>query len=204
MSARLAVLLFSAFLLITFGCGAGHDAAGNGAPPNAQKAVGGQRVLACSVITSEEIQAVQGEALNETKGSDSTGEGLAVSHCVYLLPTYVKSLSLDVLRADQAGRGSDSIEKFWESRFRRRGTERGEEDERERGEEEEEEEGGAKPRPVEGIGEEAFWVGGRAKGVLYVREKGVVMTLSLGGAEDEATKIEKSKTLLLQALKRIN
>ena len=195
MKDSLKALLVSALLLAAAGCG-GQPEVKNGAP-------GGPRVLACSVLTGEEIQAVQGEAVKETKGSDTSTGGLAVSHCVYLLPTYTKSLSLDVLKEDAAGSGKGNIEKFWESRFHRSAQERDEEEERGEGRESEEEEGGAKPRPVEGVGDEAFWVGGSTKGVLYVREKGIVITLSLGGAEDEATKIKKSKALSLQALKRI-
>jgi hypothetical protein len=210
MSSSLAAILISAALLLAGGCTsqpAGQNGARRantpaaaGGTPRAAAATpdAGRRTLACSLLKSEEIQAVQGEAVKETKGSDSASEGLAVSHCVYLLPTYVKSLSLDIVRRDPAGSRVDSVEQFWAARFHR-----GEEGERERDREREGEEEGAKPRPVAGLGEEAFWVGGRAKGVLYIRQRGAVITLSLGGADDEATKISKSKTLLLQALKRI-
>ena len=198
MSSSLAAILISAALLLAAGC-TSQPAGQNGAR-RADTPAAAPRNLACSVLKSEEIQAVQGEAVKETKGSDSASEGLAVSHCVYLLPTYVKSLSLDVVRRDPAGSRVDSVEQFWAARFHRGEEGEGERDREPEGEKEEE---GAKPRPVADLGEEAFWVGGRAKGVLYVRQRGAVVTLSLGGADDEATKISKSKTLLLQALNRI-
>src|SRR5437870_1717856 len=38
---------------------------------------------ACAMLTSEEIQSIQGEALKEAKLSESSGNGLRVSQCFF-------------------------------------------------------------------------------------------------------------------------
>ena len=171
----------------------------------------GTNVLACRALSKEEIRAVQGEMVQETKGSDSTSGGLAVSHCVYLLPTYSKSLSLDITRAASLNSGHRAIEKFWETRFAESEEEREREQDSEkarvlepkRGGQREEEEVESKPRPVTGVGDEAFWVGSGVKGALYVRKGDAVFILSIGGAEAESTRIKKTTLLAQHALKRV-
>lgn len=186
----------------------------NAKPPATTKA----NIPACTALTSAEIESVQGEAVRETQGNNQTGGGLLISHCVYVLPTFNKSLSFDITRADQSSASKEALKKFWEIRFRQPPRREEEEEERERGEKREREEGSgkkseaerekekedkAKSRPVSGVGEEAFWVGGRIKGTLYVRSKDVVITLSLGGAEEDQAKIKKTSLLAQMALKRL-
>lgn len=170
-------------------------------------------IPACTALTSAEIEAVQGEAVRETQGNNQTGGGLLVSHCVYVLPTFNKSLSFDITRADSSSASKESLKKFWEIRFRQppRKEEEGErakkpesaEGRGKKGEGEKEKEENAQARPVSGVGEEAFWVGGRIKGTLYVRSRDVVIILSLGGADDDQTKIKKTSLLAQMALKRL-
>src|SRR2546423_162018 len=74
--------------------------------------------------------------------------------------------------------------------------------ERGRGEAAEEEEG-APPEPVSGIGDEAFWTGGRVGGALYVLKGNAFIRISVGGPGDEAAKIEKLKALARKALPRL-
>jgi hypothetical protein len=159
--------------------------------------------------------------------------GLAISHCVYLLPTYSKSLSLDIMRAAPSNAGSGALEKFWETRFEDGEKEREHEGEKARpasadreGEkarpasgsdrerkkarapsrsdrEREKEEMESKPLPVSGVGDEAFWVGSGVKGSLYVRSDGAVLILSIGGSEDESTRLKKTIQLAQHALNHI-
>ena len=42
---------------------------------------------ACSLLTSKEIEAIQGTALKDTKPSANSQGGLTVSQCYFLLPT---------------------------------------------------------------------------------------------------------------------
>ena len=205
MRTTLSSALFISFLLTTFGCAASR---------NAESRTGNQSAArACSLITSAEMEAVLGEPFRETRGNDRGGGGLSVSHCVYVLPTYSKSVSLDVTLNDSSSGSKDGIQKLWETRFRR-GTADEDEREKEREEAEErsehgtpgregEEEEAAKPRAVSGVGDEAFWVGNGRKGSLYVLSKDAVVIISLGGGEDESVKIKKSAALARQALKRL-
>ena len=59
------------------------------------------------------------------------------------------------------------------------------------------------PKRVRGVGDEAFWVGNRLAGSLYVRKGSAVLRVSVGGAGTEEEKIEKSKALAKRALKRL-
>ncbi|MGH9873137.1 MAG: hypothetical protein ACRD9S_11835 [Pyrinomonadaceae bacterium] len=219
------VILLASIFFFTPGCSSTPGAAAPPATstPSASSATASEakipNVAACTALSNEEILAVQGETVTETKGNDSTGRGLAVSHCVYLLPTYSKSLSLDITKAASSTAGDDVIEKFWETRFE--GSEKEREHERERdaekareartphvegrprSREREEEEMESKPRRVAGVGDEAFWVGSGVKGALYVRKGDAVFILSIGGAEPEAIRIKKTTVLAQHALKRI-
>ena len=211
---RLIVLLTS-ICLFTLGCSSTPGAA---APPTnavstasatSPAANNAPNVAACTTLSNEEILAVQGETVRETKGNDSTSEGLAVSHCVYLLPTYSKSLSLDITRAASLNGGHVAIEKFWETRFaepdeeRERNSEKARASEPKRGRDREDEEKEPRPRRVTGLGDEAFWVGSGVKGALYVRKGDAVLILSIGGAEAEPTRIMKTTALAQHALKRV-
>ena len=71
---------------------------------------------------------------------------------------------------------------------------------RARGEEEH-----APPKKISGVGDEAFWFGSRVGGALYVLkgEKDLFIRISVGGADNEETKINKSKALAQKALKRL-
>jgi len=145
---------------------------------------------ACALLTKEEIQAVQGEPFKETKPSQKSGSGLIVSQCYFELPTPVNSVVLTVTRKADGGR--DPSESWQETFHREKAPER----KKEEGEEKE-------PLKVEGIGDEAFWTGNRVGGALFVLKGNAYIRISVGGAGDQAAKIEKSKTLAASALKRL-
>jgi hypothetical protein len=145
---------------------------------------------ACALLTKEEIQAVQGEPFKETKPSQKSGSGLIVSQCYFELPTPVNSVVLTVTLKAQGGR--DPSESWQETFHREKAPER----KKEEGEERE-------PLKVEGIGDEAFWTGNRVGGALFVLKGNAYIRISVGGAGDQAAKMEKSKTLAASALKRL-
>jgi len=202
----LGVLLVSWVLTLAQGCGGpGGPAAVSENRPQTASATAAPTAAACSALTSEEIKAVQGEPVQETKGNERTGGGLSTSYCVYVLPTFTNSVSLDLTRNDPAGSDQSGVEKFWAMRF---GHHSAQEREREGSgqenrEKREEENAEGKPLPVSGVGDGAFWVGSRRKGALYVLKKDVVLIISLGGAEDESAKIRKTSLLAQQAIKRL-
>ena len=145
---------------------------------------------ACAMLTNEDIQAVQGETIKSTKPSEKSAAGLSVSQCYFELPTTVNSIVLTITRKAEGGRDPSQS---WHDIFhgeRRSGIEK-------------EEEGAKEPLKIEGIGDEAFWTGTRIGGALYVLKGNAYLRISVGGAGDQAAKIEKSKTLAEKVLPRL-
>jgi hypothetical protein len=186
----------------------------------AQGAAGGAKADACALLTSDDVKAVQGEPVKDSKASQRSDGALAVSQCFFSTATFNKSVSLEVTR----GAPGTSARKFWEARFERareeggkgereRERERARERERERerekkgekkderkGEEEEEE---SLPTPVKGIGDEAYWASSHVNGILYVLKGDAFIRVSIGGADDNATRLKKSKALAQRAISRL-
>ena len=146
--------------------------------------------FACTLLTKEETQAVQGEPFKDTKPSLHSGGGMVVSQCYFELPTTVNSIVLTVTRKAEGGRDPSE---GWREIFHREESARKKEDK-------EEEKG---PLKVEGVGDEAFWTGSRVGGALYVLKGNCYIRISVGGAGDQAQKIENSKKLALAVLKRL-
>ena len=157
---------------------------------------------ACKLLTSEEIQAVQGEGVKATKGTDASTGAFAVSQCFYETTSFTNSVSLTLTKRGVDAK-RDGPREFWKRNFG--GEQKGERDEREKesAKHREEEEEGLPPTRVKGVGEEAFWVGNSKVGALYVLKGDKYIRISLGGGDTQEKKIEKSKTLAERALKRI-
>lgn len=146
--------------------------------------------FACTLLSKEDAQAVQAEPYKSTKPSGQAGGGLVISQCYFELPTTVNSIVLTVTRKADGGRDpSDSWREIFHS-------EKSARKEKEEGE-------GKEPLKVEGVGDEAFWTGTRIGGALYVLKGNVYIRISVGGAGDQAQKIEKSKALAESVLKRL-
>lgn len=196
--------------------GSASPASQNGEPA-ATTAVAGTskgKVDACALLTSAEIRSVQGEPLKDTKASGSTEKGFAISQCFFTLPTFNNSISLVVTQKGEGAGGRDPKE-FWEETFKKESEgerekerekksaqEREKEKVRERSREEEEEEAPPAQR-ITGIGDEAFWTGSRVGGALYVLKGSTYLRVSVGGAGDQQSKINKSKALARLVLKRL-
>jgi len=146
--------------------------------------------FACTLLTKEETQAVQGEAFKDTKPSQQSVAGLNVSQCYFELPTPVNSIVLTVTR--KAEGGPDPSESWREIFYRQESARKKEEKEEEK-----------KPLKVEGVGDEAFWTGNRVGGALYVLKGNCYIRISVGGAGDQPQKIDKSKALAEAVLKRL-
>ena len=146
--------------------------------------------FACTLLTKEEVQAVQGEAFKDMKPSGKAAAGLIISQCYFETPLPVNSVVLTVTRkADSGGDPNAS----WREIFHREEPAR----KKEEGEEEK------KALKVDGLGDEAFWTGTRVGGALYVLKGSCYIRISVGGAGDQQQKIEKSKTLAADVLKRL-
>ncbi|MDQ2975120.1 MAG: DUF3558 domain-containing protein [Acidobacteriota bacterium] len=174
------------------------------------------KVDACSLLTSAEIQAVQGEPLKETKPNEQASGNLITALCYYELPTPSNSISLSLTMKNPETSGGQSLKEFWENTFgksegkdkrereKNRGAKKnGPQTQSENREREGEEEESAPLETVRGIGDEAFWSGTRVGGALYVLKGDRYLRISVGGPRDNKVKLKKSKTLAQRALRRL-
>jgi hypothetical protein len=156
---------------------------------------------ACAVLTSTDVQKVQGDPVQETKPSTQPAGGLVMSQCLFRTASPSNSVSVAIASA-----GSVSPRAFWQKQFHSAKPESGE------GEKEkptakskpaEEEEESPRPRTIKGVGEQAYWVGSPLVGALYVLKGNTFLRISVGGVREEAARIEKSVALARLALKRL-
>jgi hypothetical protein len=188
----------------------------SGSPSAAQVATAVKpKIDACATLNSKEIEAVQGEPVKETKLSGQAGGGMQISQCFFTLPTFSNSISLLVA---QKGDGADAKDpkEFWRETFQKGAAEEKErerererekkdrdKDKKARGRGEEEEEEGTPPQKVSGVGDDAYWTGSRVGGALYVLKGNAYLRISIGGAGDQTSRINKSKTLAQKAIARL-
>ena len=136
---------------------------------------------ACSLLTTADIEQVQGERPAETKATDRDR-----SHqCFYRLPTFAKSISVSV---------SYGARELWEQRIHG-----------ERGEEKEEEEAKERPKPrtIRGLGDEAIWSATPVGGTLYVLQGDTMLFIGIGGGDADAVRLEKATALARKALRKL-
>jgi hypothetical protein len=183
----------------------------------------------CRMLSAEDVREVQGEAPQDAQGSEHLVGGLSMSQCFYRLPTFSKSINVELIRGEE-GREGATLEEFWALRFhpeavkkrelerelleeqereleRQKERERANGQVREGGHKEKEHEGEEEePRPqrVAGLGEEAYWSGNQITGALSVlTRKNAIVRVSLGGPESRDEKIKKASALARKLLKQL-
>ena len=173
-------------------------------PPSPSRALQFHKVEACSLITKEEVGAVQGTTISDTKSSGGSDGTYLITQCYYAATGPNLSVSLAITQPDPRNPTTRSAREQWEQTFGRFENEKeevkGEEEKKGRGREEERT---TPPKKIEGIGEEAFWAGNRVGGALYVLKRDVFIRISVGGPGDEQSKLEKSKQLAQKGLSRL-
>lgn len=172
--------------------------------PKASQESNPAQIDACRLITNQEIEAIQGSPIKETKSSTRSDAAFRVSQCFYTATEFSKSVSLAVMQRDPGRPASTSPKDFWKEKF---GRFSGDEKERDKDEKEterrEEKEESVPPKKIDGIGDEAFWASNRFGGVLYILKGDAFISISLGGTDNEETKLQKSKALAQKALQRL-
>ena len=158
---------------------------------------------ACAMLTRADVQKIQGDAVQESKPSTPPAGGLIMSQCLFRTANPSKSVSVAI-----ALPGSTSPRAFWHKQFpsTKPSAEDAAEKKRAAGSKEEkkgEEEESTRPRTIQGIGEQAYWVGGPMTGALYVLKGDAFLRISVGGVREEPARIEKSVALARLALKRL-
>jgi hypothetical protein len=149
----------------------------------------------CKLLTTAEIEAVQGEPVEQTKLNARTSGGLLISDCLFRTTTPSKSVSVELVTRDPKASATLTPQEYWRKQFAAAASEK----EAEAPEARETPEA----RRIAGIGQEAYWVGTPIAGALYVLQGGRFLRISVGGVRDEKTRIERSKSLALAALKRL-
>lgn len=163
-------------------------------------------VSACALLASKEIEAVQGEPLKESISQLQSTAGMNLSQCVFHTPTAAKSVSLELATVNHSNSSGATPSKFWRSQFHSsdlREKELPADAKPAKGLMTEPQNEERKPRRIDGVGEEAYWVGNSVAGMLYVLQGDVFLRLSVGGVREESARLEKSKALARAAIRRL-
>jgi len=161
---------------------------------------------ACILLTPAEIEAVQGEPVKEAKASVHPNGEMLISGCLFNTTNFAKSVSVALATPSSAKPSALTPRKFWKRQFHPPDVEEdkmraaGKKDQKPEPEGEEET---RKPLRIEGLGEDAYWVGTPITGALYVLQGNNFVRISVGGVSEESARIEKSKALARAAVKRL-
>lgn len=148
---------------------------------------------ACALLSGEEIKSVQGAAPANTRPGGKSDGRFSVSQCYFALPVVTDSITLRVVQRASGADGQDP-KKAWQETFHNgtasaAGTAR-----RKRA---------RQPQKVEGLGEEALWLGNLKSGGLYVLKGNSYIRIAVGGPDDLETKIKKASALAAMVLPRL-
>jgi len=152
---------------------------------------------ACSLISNQEIESVQNESLKEAKSSEHLDGAFLVSQCLYTAAEFSKSVTVALVQSDPKQGSARSPKDFWKEKFDPY------QDEEPKTKSSNEKEQGSAPKKIEGLGDDAYWVGNRFGGMLYVLKGDVFISIGIGGTDDQETKLKKSKALAQKALQRL-
>jgi len=150
----------------------------------------------CALIEKSEIESVQGQPVQSVTPSSRTLGALLISQCYYNVFSAdgSKNLSvhLQIIRSAAKNSGRNEVREFWREKLKGEKEQAGEEGE----------EAGER-LSIQGLGEEAFWIGNSITGAIYALKDDKIVRVSVGGPGDDKTKIEKSKQLAQKSLQRL-
>jgi hypothetical protein len=152
---------------------------------------------ACSLVSKEEVESVQASPVTDAKSSERSDDLFRVSQCFYVTAESNKSVNLALVQERTDQKNNRSPKDFWKEKF---DPYHDEEPKTKSGDEKEQ---GSAPKKIEGLGNDAYWVGNRFGGILYVLKGDAFISIGLGGTDDEETKLRKSKVLAEKALQQL-
>jgi hypothetical protein len=163
-------------------------AAASGAATSVRAAGAGPPVDGCGLLSDEDIRKVHGQPVHQRVPSAPPARRFSVSQCVYRTADQTHSISVAVT-APLAAAPPGTVRAYWKERFvpSSAGVSRKEEP----------------PRAVSGIGDEAYWVGDRIAGAMYILKGDVIVRLSVGGIREEAPRLERTKALAHRIVERL-
>lgn len=134
----------------------------------------------CQLLTAEELEKILGERPANVQKSTNTSGGFTISQCLFNMPTYRNSISVQVTRRAPGPKGVDP-RAFLERKI----------EDREKGEDGEKE--GERPLDfVPGLGDKAIWIGTAVGGTFYVLKDDFFVRISLGSLKEPARRREKA------------
>lgn len=137
---------------------------------------------ACKLLSNEEIASIQGEPPARTQLLGESDGQLAVSQCNFLLPSGSNSMAVRVVERGSGPNARDPKE-VWQETFH--GPPLDPANARH----------ARKPEKVEGVGDEAFWLGNAKSGGLHVLSGNRYIRVNVGGQEEVPAKIAKTTKL---------
>lgn len=155
----------------------------------------------CKLLTSAEVEAVQGEAVLETKKTLGRADHLLMSQCVFKTTTPAKSVSVALAVPNPADSSAVTPRQFWRQQFHSAAATRRKKADKLLKEEGEE---GSEAQGVSGLGEEAYWIGNPIIGALYVLHGEKFVRISLGGVRKQSERKKKSIALAAKIVTRLN
>ena len=202
MSYRSKLFLLVAVLFVS----AGASAAQSSTPekkPGIMPGVSAQKNFdVCNLLTTADIESVQGAHVEEAKRNAQPASGLLISQCLFRTTSPVKSVSISL-----AASASQSPKDYWRKQFHSSSDHEKSSKTNLRAKKEDKQaddpEEGSKPRAISGVGDEAYWVGGPISGALYVLRGNNFIRVSVGGVRAVPERIEKSLRLARIALTRM-
>ena len=210
MREKIFVSLFCLVALAGWGKAASADARAKKSPsstptPSASPAVAAPKFDACALITKEEIEAIEGSPITDVKSSENSDGEFRVSQCFYTAKEYARSVSLAVTQSNPNKPGNRTPKDFWKETFGRfsGGEAESEKDKKASPEPEREKEKSAPPKKIDGLGDEAYWLGNRMGGTLYVLKKDAFIRVAVGNADSPETMLKKAKALAEKAIPRL-
>ncbi len=147
---------------------------------------------ACKLLTNEEIASIQGEAPARTQLVGQADGQLSVSQCNFMLPAGPKSLAVRVVERGNGPKARDPKE-VWQETFHQNQPSDPANARYAR-----------KPQKVDGVGDEAFWLGNAKSGGLHVLKGNRYIRVSVGGVDDLQAKIAKCSKLSEFVLPRLD
>jgi hypothetical protein len=178
------------------------------ASPSAQQSPaksGEAAIPACSLLSKEEVGAIQGATIVDAKSGVTPSGKLVMAQCYYSSKEPNLAVSVTLIQPGNESSTGSEAKDYWADKFGRFEEESDTESatepsERESGEEKEK---AIPPKKIDGVGDGAFWSGNRFGGALYVLKKNMIVRVSVGGPGDEQSKINKSKAIAQKAIEHL-
>ena len=146
----------------------------------------------CRLLSDSELRVVQGHVPTQKVPSELPAGSFRFTQCLYRTPEITSSVSVAVGNPLATDSKRSGPRHFWQQQFHKQASAAPGRKKKE------------PPKPIAGLGDEAFWAGDPMTGALYVLKGEVFLRLSVGGSGDENEKIKRAKALASHALKRLD